>query len=350
MQIAIASLAFAVAALCAGVMGYAIQRGATCTVAAVDEVLTARTCRRLLSLLEAAFWVAGGLVVGEALHLLPPLPPGHAISLWTVIGAALLGLGAYVNGACVIGAIARFGSGDWVFIVTPVGFYLGCLSVAPLFGLPEPRPLPYRSPVLGASSALVLLFAAFALWRVVRAWRAGDGRLEARWHQALAARLWSPHAATTVIGITFVIMVLLVGAWAYTDVLAELARGMSAGVAARSVLAIALLAGAVWGGWTARLFRGTPISAPQVGRCLVGGILMGWGSLLLPGGNDGLVLLGMPLAWPYAWLAFATMCVTIAIAQLAGHALAKRSEHRRRTRSHGRTKQNANRFGWRRRR
>jgi toxin CptA len=49
---------------------------------------------------------------------------------------------------------------------------------------------------------------------------------------------------------------------------------------------------------------------------------MGWGSLLLPGGNDGLILVGMPLAWPYAWLAFATMCVTIGAVQLAGHRFA----------------------------
>jgi toxin CptA len=49
---------------------------------------------------------------------------------------------------------------------------------------------------------------------------------------------------------------------------------------------------------------------------------MGWGSLLIPGGNDGLILVGMPLAWPYAWLAFATMCATIATAQLARRAFA----------------------------
>ena len=49
---------------------------------------------------------------------------------------------------------------------------------------------------------------------------------------------------------------------------------------------------------------------------------MGWGSLLIPGGNDGLILVGMPLAWPYAWLAFATMCVTIATAQLLQRARA----------------------------
>jgi len=41
---------------------------------------------------------------------------------------------------------------------------------------------------------------------------------------------------------------------------------------------------------------------------------MAWGSLLIPGSNDGLILVGMPLLWPYAWLAFGTMCVTIAAA------------------------------------
>jgi toxin CptA len=320
MQIVLFSLAFVVAVLCAGVMGYAIQRGATCTVAAVDEVVTQRSYRRLLSLLEAALWVAGGLVVAQTLHLLPHMPAGYAISGWTVIGGALLGLGAYINGACVFGAIARFGSGEWAYIVTPIGFYLGCLSVVPLFGVPMPTKLPYGSPVLQASAMVAVVFVAFALWRLARAWLGGAKTMGARWHEALAARIWSPHAATTVIGVTFVLMLLLVGGWAYTDVLAELARGMSASVGARTLLAVALLAGAALGGWTAGLFRSTRLAPTQLLRCLLGGVLMGWGSLLLPGGNDGLILVGMPLAWPYAWLAFATMCATIAMAQLAGRA------------------------------
>lgn len=42
--------------------------------------------------------------------------------------------------------------------------------------------------------------------------------------------------------------------------------------------------------------------------------VMGWGSLLIPGGNDGLILLGLPLLWPYAWAGFLTMCLVIALA------------------------------------
>jgi hypothetical protein len=324
MQIVVLSLAFAIAVLCAGVMGYAIQRGATCTVAAVDELIEQHTCRRLLGLLEAALWVAGGLIVAQALRVLPEMPAGYAVSGWTVLGSALLGLGAYINGACVFGAIARFGSGEWAYIVTPIGFYLGCLSVVPLFGVRMPTELPYASPVLQASAAVAALLVALAGWRVVTPWLRRNEAASARLHEAIAARVWSPHAATTVIGISFVVLLVLFGAWAYTDVLAELARGMSAGVGARTLLAIALLAGAALGGWTAGLFRSTPLSPAQLLRCLVGGMLMGWGSLLLPGGNDGLILVAMPLAWPYGWLAFATMCSTIAMAQIAARALRRR--------------------------
>jgi toxin CptA len=316
MQIVIASVAFFCAALCAALMGYAIQRGATCTVAAVDEIMTERSARRLLSLVEAALWVAGGLLVARALQVLPALPAGYAVSGWTVAGGFLLGLGAVVNGACVFGAIARFGSGEWVYLATPLGFFAGCLSVAPLFGAPLPRPLPDAAPALQTPAALPLLFVAFVVWRVGGAWRARDASSKRRWHAALAARVWTPHAATLVIAATFVAMLLLVGAWAYTDALAELAHGMTASVAARALLFVVLLLGAAWGGWTAGLFRHRSVSAPQLFRCFVGGMLMGWGSLVLPGGNDGLILVAMPLAWPYAWLAFATMCVTIAMAQL----------------------------------
>ena len=311
-------LSFLAAALCAGVMGYAIQHGATCTVAAVDEVVTRRTCQRLLSLLEAALWVAGGLVIANALHVLPGMPAaGYAISGWTVVGAALLGIGAYINGACVFGAIARFGSGEWAYILTPLGFYLGCLSVGAVFGVPMPKKLEHGSPVLQVSMWLVLPFVIFLLWRLTRCLRAGRASMAIRSPGAIAEHLWSPHIATTVIGVTFVVMLLLVGNWAYSDVLAGLARGMMASVGASTVLALVLLAGAALGGWTAGRFRSTRVSATQVVRCLAGGWLMGWGSLLLPGGNDSLVLVGMPLAWPYAWLAFATMCVTIAVARVA---------------------------------
>ena len=321
MDIILDSPAFVLAVFFVGVMGFAIQRGATCTVGAVGEVTDKGSFRRLVSLVEAAVWVAGGLLIAQVLHLLPTMPAGYELNGWTVLGGALLGLGAFVNGACVFGAIALFGSGQWAQLFMPLGFFLGCASLNLIFAPPSPTALPYGSPVLQAPGWVAVLFLLFIVWRLGAPLLGLGGNAASlpfsrRLREAAVTRVWSPHAATTVIGITFFFSLMLVGAWAYTDLLADLSRGKPTSVAARCLLALALLIGASWGGWTAGRFKGTRITAAQVLRSLVGGALMGWGTLLIPGSNDGLILIGMPLFWPYAWVAFLTMFVSIAAAKL----------------------------------
>lgn len=321
MDFMIHSLGFALAALCAGVMGFAIQRGATCTVAAVDELVQRRGAKRLLALVEASAWVGGGLLILDRLHALPQMPAGYAPGLRTFVGAALLGLGAFVNRACVFGAIARFGSGEWAYAATPAGFYLGCLAAGAIRG-PATPPGTGASIVFAAPTAVVWIVAAFFAWRIGTRLRSHRGKLR----QLVSERLWSPHAATTVIGVTFLAMLVLVGAWAYTDALAELARGGTRGLGGRLLLAAFLLLGATVGGWTAGRFRPSAVAPGAVLRCVAGGALMGWGGSVMPGSNDGIILVGMPLLRPYAWLAFATMCASIAIAQgLQAHYAARTS-------------------------
>ena len=247
------------------------------------------------------------------------MPAGYAITYVTVLGGALLGFGAYVNRACVFGAIARLGSGEWAYVVTPIGFYVGCVTVGRVFSFPAQPKLAHGSPVLHAAPWVAAVFGVLMLgrlgWALLTLPAAAEpGPLPQRLARALATRVWSPHAATTVIGITFFIMLLAVGAWAYTDVLAELARGMAGNLVARTLLLASLFAGAMLGGYTAGRLRSTRISIVQLAKCFAGGVLMGWGSLLIPGGNDGLILVGIPLLWPYAWLAFFTMCVVIGVA------------------------------------
>jgi toxin CptA len=315
------------AALCVGLMGFAIQRGGTCTVAAVDEVLTQRRAQRLLAMGEASLWVAGGLALAQWLHLAHSMSAGYALGVWTVVGGALLGLGAWVNRACVFGAVARLGSGEWAYVLTPLGYFAGCLSVMRLFPRPAPEALSPDSMSELMTRVGLPLFAAYVLWRLwsaTSALRAGAPRPRA---QDLARRVWAPHTATLVIGLSFVATLLLAGRWAYTDVLADLAAMMGAHPAALPVLLLAALyAGALWGGVTAGRWRHVPVAPAQALRCFAGGVLMGWGSLLIPGSNDGLILIGLPLLRPYAWVAFATMVVAIALAMRAQRAWQDRSE------------------------
>jgi toxin CptA len=172
------------------------------------------------------------------------------------------------------------------------------------------------SPLLQAGAFAAFAFVVFTACRLLRAcvaWRDADGG-RASLLRKIAAQVWTPHAATIVIGITFVATWLLAGRWTYTELLVDLAHDMAGSVAARTTLFAALLGGAVFGGWTAGRLGSSRVTLAQLARCFGGGVLMGWGTLLIPGANDGLILVGLPLLRPYAWLAFGTMCVAIGAA------------------------------------
>ena len=116
------------------------------------------------------------------------------------------------------------------------------------------------------------------------------------------------------IAVTFVTTLLSAGYWAYTDALAALARSMDAMLSLRVMMVAALFGGAVAGGAIAGKLRRERPRVPDVLRCLVGGALMGIGASLVPGSNDGLILLGLPALLPHAWVAVATMALAIALA------------------------------------
>jgi toxin CptA len=167
MQFVFMPLALAIAAILAATMGFAIQRGATCTVAAMDEVLTQRRANRLVALMEASFWVLAGFLGLRLLGYGPAMPAGYALGYQTVLGAALLGLGATVNGACVFGAVARFGSGQWAYAATPLGFYLACLASTAMPAFMSAQELATAAPALSAPMWLVLLMLALLSGRLL---------------------------------------------------------------------------------------------------------------------------------------------------------------------------------------
>jgi Sulphur transport len=319
------------AALAVAVMGFAIQRGGTCTVAAVDEVLSQRRAHRLAAMLEASLWVIGALALAQMAHIAGSMPAAHAVTACTVAGGVLLGLGAWVNGACVFGAIARLGSGQWAQALTPVGFFFGCWTVTTALQPASAAALSVPMPAWSAAAWLGPLFVLYALWRIGAGLRAAarSGRSARR----LAASAWSPHAATIVIGVSFAATLLLAGPWAYTDVLADLGQGLARGMAPSDwralvlplLLFAALYLGAGFGGWSAGRWQHTVPKPADLLRAFFGGALMGWGSLLIPGSNDGLILIGMPLFSPHAWLAFASMALAIAAALLLQRAWVARA-------------------------
>ena len=76
----------------------------------------------------------------------------------------------------------------------------------------------------------------------------------------------------------------------------------------------ALFIGALIGAATAGRWRPAHLAPMDLLRAWAGGDLMGWGSLLVPGSNDGLIFTGIPLLQPSVWWALPSMVASIAVA------------------------------------
>lgn len=74
MMIPVASAELLLAAICAALMGFAIQRGAACMVAAVNEITHDEKSNRLLAMAQTSLWLAGGLLTAHGRGLLRPRP------------------------------------------------------------------------------------------------------------------------------------------------------------------------------------------------------------------------------------------------------------------------------------
>ena len=303
-------------------MGLAIQRGATCMVAAVDEWFEQRSIKRARAIAEAALWVLGGVALLHANGMVNFMSRGYAISGWTLLGGVLLGIGAAVNRACVFGAVARFGNGDLAYICTPLGYLAGAVigAVALPSALPHAMPMALSGEawwLLAEQRQLLvavgLLIGVWMLWRLAQPIWATGAAHPARVWQRWQHHVWQPHEATLVIGVSFVLLLGFAQRWTYPELLGDWARGRWDDNGRRLILFLALGIGAVWGGLSANRFAAQPWRLARLGRYLVGGVLMGLGAELVPGANDGLLLLGLPMLWPHAWVTVAVMAASIAL-------------------------------------
>ena len=134
--------------------GFATQRGSLCAVEAARDVVLRGRWRRFVAFLQCAGWAWLLLILVGGAGRLPTFAVGNGPVLseqvpWLVaaIGGALFGIGAWINGGCSFGTLARLGSGEVSFVATLLAMLAGLLLVANL--LPHAPPRRCRRPRLG---------------------------------------------------------------------------------------------------------------------------------------------------------------------------------------------------------
>jgi toxin CptA len=284
-------------------LGALLSRVSLCAVAGMQQAIATRSYDGLERLLLASS--GAGLSLLLLAGLLPEhvwLPTDVNFHAGILAGGALLGLGAMINGGCYLGSVLYLGTGNLNFLFTLAGIGLG-LRGAEVFA-----PLPVAA-VPGLQMAMGHAWLAglgvFAL--IIIAWL-GRRQVKGQW-LALAAGLLAGLVYARQPG------------WSYGSALEELVHGRANLVHWRVYLSAAsLFAGALGAARFAGRFR---LQAPTLHgglRRFGGGLIMGFGAALVPGGNDNLLLWAIPGLTFYGALAYALMLFVMAL----GFALAAR--------------------------
>lgn len=304
----------------AAILGFATHRASVCTVRAIAEVISSRTGHMLASIGKSAMWV---IVVTSPVILLMP-SAGTSLTGWPLSGSAVLGgfifgIGAAINGGCAFSTMARLVDGEGGMLVAIIALAFGILCFATLVDwqwLERPLPTPALASSLGAWALVMAL--ALALWSVfeaVRLWRARSAGTGFR--DLVLAPQYRLSSAAMLIGLASAAIFLIQGSASYTVTLQQLIEGLDStrGFPAteRWALLLALMAGMFLSTVQRGSFRMDWRPRRIWLRNLFGGLLMGLGVALTPGGNDALVLYGIPSLSPHALPAFLTMTLGIAL-------------------------------------
>ena len=274
------------------VLGFALNHGSICTVIATRELVSERRSARSIALVECAVWAA---LVYAILETSPTMHKGWSPILYLVPAAMLFGLGTYVNGACVFGSVGHFGNGEIDFGFAFLGIF-AVVYVEYLFGL-----LPDQPPV---SSFLPLgpMVLASALLAILALRLGVSLKSETNFRRLTLS--------TGAVGMTFTVLAVFAPGFSITASVGSIVSIPVAG----AVISVCMFAGSLV---SARLRKRRFLlkwpTIRTIARRALGGMLMGLGSLLIPGGNDTLLMIGFPMGAWQAVLAYLLFVATLAM-------------------------------------
>lgn len=335
----------ALALLLGGALGIAFQRGRFCFFCIFRDLIEQHNSGPIYAVLTALAVGGIGYTIVFGAFLPNPMsgrlaPDAHIgpVSPALVAAGVAFGLGMALSGACISGQLYRLGEG---YVLAPfalfgslIGFGLGFATWNDLYvAVIADAPVPWLPAWIGYGGALavhlaLLAIPAFFLLRFVRELPAQPARqLNANLlgDTVLRAR-WNPLVTGTIVGILGVVGYLRIEPLGVTSQLGSLTRtamdgsgllperlnGLDtfAGCATVVVQTITdngwLIGGMVLAAAAAALagghFRLSRFSWRGSASALLGGILMGWGSMIALGCTVGTLLSGIMAFAPSGWV------------------------------------------------
>jgi uncharacterized membrane protein YedE/YeeE len=304
--------------------------------------------------------VFGAWLPTPALDRLPPTAHVGPVSLTLVIAAFVFGLGMTISGSCLSAHFYRLAEGSvispFAIIGAAAGFGLGFLTWNPLFLAMTSNAfigwLPHWFGYAGALAVTLLILGALLVGAL--AWgRSGEpvqvaplSLDEAR--QRIFVRRWPPVVAGVLVGLISILAYFRVAPLGVTAELGSIVRtvGTNAGVFSdtffgldtlrgcatiiketllsnNGLFVMGLIGGSFITALPAGQFKPRRLTGNDVTRGLVGGLLLGWGSMTALGCTVGVLLSGIHAGALSGWVFLLACCLGMTAALFAARAFTR---------------------------
>lgn len=294
-------------------MGFAIGRGDICAVAAVSFWVNSKRAAYLRAFIIAI--ASAGLALLPCTWLFPDiikLSKAYQISEITLMAGALFGLGAFLNGACVFGTLAHISKGEINYVGTIVGMFIGALATPLLKPQIESN---YFLDLSHPTPLAILTWLAFILI-TANELRLRRQLIKFNYFAIRSKHVWDPILSMAIIGINGGLLYATIGNWGYLTVLShDAAKLLNPSIPDVTIQVFsatgALILGAIVAAWKTHKLKIRKPGAAMFVRKMLGGSLMSFSALIIPGGNDTLLLYGIPSLAPHAFVAYLIMLTTL---------------------------------------
>lgn len=317
--------------LLAFILGFSLHRAGICTLAAVAELLSTRRAYMLWSFFKTIAWV---WVVSLLLMLLVPEKTqpwlSYPLTWQALAGGMLFGVGSALNGGCSFSTVTKLAQGRLQMALTLPAFMGGAKTYSNLFTPPTGTiSTPGFSLAEPVGWLVATLLALWVLWESRGLLRAFRSRRSLK--RYLFARRYRLSAAAAVIGICNGFLYAVYGRWSYASGLMDSFSPATTSATAitdhdRLYLFLAVLAGAFASALRSGRFAISLAPDRWIGS-ITGGFAMGFGAMMVPGGNAILILQSMPQLSPQALPAFIAMMMGMAMAIRLNQAITGKRMH-----------------------
>lgn len=251
--------------------------------------MTTRRGYMLAGFAKMALWVLGVTLLADWILPVDFVPASaRQISMLTIGGGILFGVGATVNGGCAFSTLTRLGGGNVGMVASLAGFLVGAGAHGVVTAVGLTPALVETTAALSTvgpwRGLLTTVLSLWMVWELIRLCRSANPE---NWRQRLFPEQYRLLTAAVLMGLSHAVIYALIGLWPYTQLFGQVARRAMVGTPPRPsalwFLFAALIIGIGLSAWQGRRFILQWRPDPKWAAYGAGGVLMGLGAAMIPG-------------------------------------------------------------------